>query len=454
MKIVASTLATLMLLVALFVSVSHADDKIWTFCTGDKQDPNWLIQLDSVELNPPMPKSGAPFTVHVIGTLKEAIDGDAFVDIDVSYSGVQLFQGHQPVCGPGFLQCPIAQGKVDQTFTQTVPGFAPPGGPYTGTARFADSQNNTFTCIKFDFMMDSLSSGSNQVEEPAVTNDIIKHVNTKQSSWVAGHNDVFVGKSLSHVQQKFMGARLNPQFIDKHRQQIFRSLVQDYPETFDWRTEKLGGKCIHPIRNQLKCGSCWAFAGSEALSDRFCIASNGTVNVVLSPQYMVSCDKGNYGCNGGYLNKAWAFMKSHGLPTEQCVPYTSGEGKVEKCPTTCADGSKPTFYHAKDVTIVRGGEHEMQAEIMKRGPVEAGFTVYRDFLAYKGGVYTHVTGEMLGGHAIKIIGWGVSESSKMPYWIVANSWGEDWGQNGFFWIRRGKNECGIESNVVAGAVAL
>lgn len=464
MKIVVYALATFMLLMMTLVlstrAAAAANDKIWTFCTGDKQDPNWLMQIDSVELNPPLPKSGAPFTVHIVGTLKEKIDDDALVEIDVSYGGVQLFEGKQGLCVPGFLTCPIAEGKIDQTFTQTVPGFAPPGGPYTGTARFSDGQNNTFSCIKFDFMMDSMSGAAGKqsasVEEPAITDEIIKAVNSKKggASWVAGHNSIFAGKTLSHVQQKFVGARLTPQIIDKHRQEIFGAMVKDYPETFDWRSEKLGSQCIHPIRNQLHCGSCWAFAGSEALSDRFCIASNGTVNVVLSPQYMVSCDKSNFGCNGGYLNKAWAFMKSHGLPTEQCMPYTAGEGKVQPCSKTCADGSQPKFYHVDKVSIIRGGAREMQAEIMKRGPVEAGFTVYKDFLAYKGGVYTHVTGEMLGGHAIKIIGWGVSEASKMPYWIAANSWGEEWGQNGFFWIRRGKNDCGIESNVVAGTVAL
>lgn len=75
------------------------------------------------------------------------------------------------------------------------------------------------------------------------------------------------------------------------------------PASFDSRTQWPG--CVHAIRDQAQCGSCWAFAASEALSDRFCIASGGKTNVVLSPQDMVSCDKSNYACNGGYLNLAW-----------------------------------------------------------------------------------------------------------------------------------------------------
>lgn len=78
---------------------------------------------------------------------------------------------------------------------------------------------------------------------------------------------------------------------------------------------------------------------------------------------------------------------------------------------------------------------------MTRGPVQAMFTVYSDFLSYKSGVYRHVTGQELGGHSVKIVGWGVE--NKVGYWLVANSWNEDWGDNGFFKIQRGDDECGI-----------
>lgn len=87
-------------------------------------------------------------------------------------------------------------------------------------------------------------------------------------------------------------------------------------------------------------------------------------------------------------------------------------------------------------------------EIQNNGPVQAAFTVYADFMSYKSGVYEHITGQELGGHAIKIIGWGVE--NKVPYWLVANSWNYDWGDKGFFKIKRGSNHCGIEGQVFAG----
>jgi cathepsin B len=95
---------------------------------------------------------------------------------------------------------------------------------------------------------------------------------------------------------------------------------------------------------------------------------------------------------------------------------------------------------------------QIQTEIMTNGPVEAAFTVYADFPSYKSGVYIKRSDQELGGHAIKIIGWGVEYGvdNDVPYWLVANSWNTDWGNQGFFKILRGQDECGIESSVVAG----
>ena len=69
-------------------------------------------------------------------------------------------------------------------------------------------------------------------------------------------------------------------------------------------------------------------------------------------------------------------------------------------------------------------------------------------MTYKSGVYHHINGSSLGGHSVKIIGWGIEND--VPYWLVANSWNEDWGDKGLFKIKRGSNECGIEKEVVAG----
>merc|ERR1711972_1002091 len=87
----------------------------------------------------------------------------------------------------------------------------------------------------------------------------------------------------------------------------------------------------------------------------------------------------------------------------------------------------------------------VQKLIMQGGPVETAFTVYSDFENYAGGVYHHVSGSAAGGHAVKIVGWGVQDGTKS--WKVANSWNPYWGEQGYFRIARGANESGIENKV-------
>lgn len=92
------------------------------------------------------------------------------------------------------------------------------------------------------------------------------------------------------------------------------------------------------------------------------------------------------------------------------------------------------------------GEVGIMRAIMEGGPVETAFTVYSDFESYVSGIYHHLTGANVGGHAVKIVGWGIDGSNK--YWKVANSWNPYWGEKGFFRIKKGVNECGVEDSVV------
>jgi cathepsin B len=208
------------------------------------------------------------------------------------------------------------------------------------------------------------------------------------------------------------------------------------PAHFDSREQWAG--CVHEIRDQAQCGSCWAFAASETLSDRFCIASNKATDVVLSPEDLVACDNWNMGCNGGILPWAWSYLTTSGAVSDSCFPYSSNTGVVPKCASSCADGSTYRKYKCTAGSVVEAsGVDQIKNEIFNNGPLETGFTVYEDFMSYKGGVYKHTTGSQLGGHAVKIIGWGDG------YWIAANSWGPKWGEKGFFNIAFG--ECGFDS---------
>lgn len=205
------------------------------------------------------------------------------------------------------------------------------------------------------------------------------------------------------------------------------------PENFDSREK--WGKCIHEVRNQAKCGSCWAFGATGALTDRFCI--NGK-DIILSPQYVIECDKNNHCCNGGQLDKVFNFLMKQGTVEEKCLPY---DMKCAGCrEVNCI------HYKCKAGSIWESMEEEpTKQEIYTHGPVEGAFQVYRDFLTYKSGVYYHKAGELLGGHAIEILGWGVEGG--LNYWLCKNSWGTTWGMNGYFKIKMG--DCMINDNMIS-----
>jgi len=276
----------------------------------------------------------------------------------------------------------------------------------------------------------------------------IKDLNSQNLPWQAGINPRFAGLTYGDVKKMLKTRiRIGTSIEDGINNGAPSNAV---PKEFDARQK--WPTCIHAILDQGRCGSCWAFGASEALSDRFCIKSNGSINVVLSPQSLVSCDlEGNFGCNGGVPQLAWEYMELAGLPSISCVPYISGDGKDHICTHKCQDGSTFKRYHAKPFTqkTYRSAAH-IQEAIFNDGPVEGAFDVFTDFMQYTSGVYVKSKdASFLGGHAIKIIGWGNDQKTGLDYWIVANSWNTNWGMKGFFWIQRGVNMCGIDHDGVA-----
>jgi len=232
---------------------------------------------------------------------------------------------------------------------------------------------------------------------------------------------------------------------------------------------------LFEVRDQAACGSCWAFGAVEAMSDRICIHSKGKLVVHISAEDLLSCcEECGFGCEGGEPPNAWEYWVQTGIVSGSnftthsgCLPYEIPPcdhhvvghlqpcGQIvptPKCERQCIPGYNGTFakdkhFGSKSYTV-KSNELKIQQEIMKNGPVEAAFSVYDDFVQYKSGVYRHHAGEALGGHAVKMLGWGVENGE--PYWLIANSWNTDWGDKGFFKILRGKDECGIESEIVAG----
>ena len=221
----------------------------------------------------------------------------------------------------------------------------------------------------------------------------------------------------------------------------------DLPESFDGREQ--WPNCVQEIRDQQRCGSCWAFSALSSFAQRICLSTGAKTKVVLSVQYLVSCDPNNFGCQGGYLERTWAFLEDQGDCTESCYPYESGNGTTTKCSVPpCKDGSEWKTYKAKNSKGFSTVD-AIKKEVYEHGYIQTGFTVYSDFMSYKGGIYEHKSGYVMGGHAVVIVGWGVENG--VHYWIAQNSWGNNWGENGFFRIKFG--QCGFDSRGYAGLYA-
>lgn len=207
------------------------------------------------------------------------------------------------------------------------------------------------------------------------------------------------------------------------------------PATLDWRTKG----AVSPIKNQEQCGSCWAFSATEGVESAYYLAKKQMY--ILSPQQIVSCDTNDDGCNGGDLPTAFAYVQQAGLETEQSYPYTSGGGNTGSCHYK----QSLVVVHIKGFAYATtsGNETAMQVATMNNGPlsvcVDASTWQY-----YTSGVITHGCGDSL-DHCVQIVGWSVdtTQSPQVPYWIVRNSWGTDWGLNGFLYVERNKDECGI-----------
>lgn len=246
-------------------------------------------------------------------------------------------------------------------------------------------------------------------------------------------------------------------------------------------------KIIGDIRDQSNCGCCWAFAGAEAGSDRMCISTNAQKMVPLSAQDVCFNGGGFFssGCDGGQITDPWTYMKSgavsggqyqgtgpfgKGLCSDFSMPHCHHHGpqgddpypaegepgcpsqSTPDGPTRCDAGAQAPHndfqkdkYHYEGSTVTARGVQAIQQAIMAGGPMEVAFDVYGDFENYAGGIYHHVSGEMAGGHAVKMVGWGVENG--VNYWKIANSWNPYWGENGYFRIKFG--EGGIDSEAVA-----
>lgn len=267
---------------------------------------------------------------------------------------------------------------------------------------------------------------------------------------------------------------------------------------------KVWEKYLGKVLDQGECGSCWAYASVGSLQSRFNIQSLGSLNISLSPERLVLCSgdqttldwneenlvdfadnsatiNKNFGCNGNTLINAFIYLLVIGTVDSDCVSNDFGTdnfrnlNKITSNDTNslplCSDitgisrdlcqnqsinritgnelGTAARFYSSIFFYTLMNNEREIMIDLYQWGPISTAFTLHSDFYLFdfKNKIYEwDETSVEVSGHAVQIVGWGVENSKK--FWWIKNSWGSDWGINGYFKIVRGKNMCNIENNCV------
>jgi len=206
--------------------------------------------------------------------------------------------------------------------------------------------------------------------------------------------------------------------------------IEALPSTKDWR--KSGKRVVGPVADQGQCGSCWAFAAAGAMEGAWALAGHSFVT--LSKQELKDCVSPKYKCStGGSQHAAIDYAIQKGLHLESAYKYV---GKDEKC----RKAKGPTFKFSEVIATGSNDITAMMTAIVDHGPI-TGAVDADVFQHYSSGVISKNCGTSL-NHVILIVGYG--SVSGTPVWIVKNSWGSRWGENGYVNVARGNsNVCGI-----------
>jgi len=207
------------------------------------------------------------------------------------------------------------------------------------------------------------------------------------------------------------------------------------PDTFDWRTKG----AVTAVKDQGQCGSCWAFSVTENIESVWILAKglNNETLPPLAPQQIVDCDTTDLGCDGGNPPTAYDYVQSAGgLDDEKDYPYTAQDG-------TCAFKSSAVIAKITGYKYATDGdEGTMKDNLASWAPLSICVDA-RYWQDYQSGVMTEWQCDWIVqlDHCVQAVGYDLTVST--PFWIVRNSWGADWGENGYIRLQYGANTCGL-----------
>jgi cathepsin L len=286
---------------------------------------------------------------------------------------------------------------------------------------------------KRTYNMDHLESDSNDARYFIFKENMIKidqHNANPLKTYTMAPN------KFSHMtHQEFKYKMLKPYVHDANVPRQSTLLINTAaPKTMDWRSNG----AVTPVKDQGQCGSCYSFSATGSLEGAHYQATNELLS--LSEQQVVDCSAsyGDTGCDGGLMTNVFEYViKNGGICLESDYPYMA---RVGTCNTTCNKVAQISSYVALDKN-----ETLLQNAVGTVGPVSIAVDASGDgWMHYSTGVYTAPCGQDL-DHGVLVVGYGTDSVSNKDYWVVKNSWGPSWGENGYIRLVRGINQCGISN---------
>jgi C1A family cysteine protease len=264
--------------------------------------------------------------------------------------------------------------------------------------------------------------------------DYIHHSNQQNKSYTLAMNK-FGDLTTDEFRSMYNGAKHGSHSIrTTHVHKGLKSVTTD--GSYDWVSQGY----VTGVKDQQQCGSCWSFSTTGALE--FLTAKNGQLTP-LSEQCLMDCDtdRGNSGCNGGWVWRGYEWVHTNGIASEAAYPYTAMGGTCQPFSSVLTNVGTwtqvPTFNEDAMMSAIGG----QTLSILLAGD-------HKPFQYYSGGVLDTDAGDCGTDldHAVLLVGYGTDGSLGKQYWTVKNSWGSSWGENGYIRIVRGSNLCNLSAN--------
>jgi cathepsin L len=271
-----------------------------------------------------------------------------------------------------------------------------------------------------------------------IFNDNLQKIKEHNEKYEQGLSSYTLGvNQFSDLTSEEFAATLTLQLNKKSPQNVqsnynlTKKAALGIPDSIDWRTSSV----VTGVKNQGSCGGCWAFSATGTIESQIAIQTGELKS--LSEQQLLDCDtESDSGCNGGVVQYAIDYVTQNGLTLEDNYPFVGQQGSC--------DGSKSAnkvIYTKGYVEINRNDESDLKQAVGNVGPVSVAINAI-PIQSYQSGIFDGTCSADL-DHAVLAVGYGTDQSTGVNYWIIKNSWGGDWGEQGYFRMKIGSNLCGI-----------